>query len=46
MQECIKFSKSKSCKMNGLEVKMEQLMKHLKIVNNKALSQLASKVCV
>ena len=46
MQECIKFSKSKSCKMDGLEVKMVQLMKHLKIVNDKALSPLASKVCL
>lgn len=31
--------------MDGVEVKLQQLLKHLKVANNKALSPLASKVC-
>ena len=42
--ECIKFSNSRSCKMAGLEVNLQQLMQHLKIVNDIKVAPLASKV--
>ena len=32
--------------MDGLEGRLKQLMQHLKIVNDKMLSPLASKVCL